>query len=133
MITISLLAQSPADEAAIRDLTSELLGTLGYEVTAVPDGAEALQTYERAMRSGESFQAVILDATIRGGMGGVATIERLRDLDPNVTAIICSGYSDEAALAEFLTYGFQAALPKPFTRHELANVLQRAFETSQRK
>src|SRR2546423_12481616 len=116
------------DEAAIRDLTSELLGTLGYEVTAVPDGAEALKSYEDAMRAGENFQAVILDATIRGGMGGVATIERLRDLDPNVTAIICSGYSDEAALAEFLTYGFRAALPKPFTRHELAHVLQRAFE-----
>src|ERR1700719_4168149 len=116
------------DEAAIRDLTSELLSTLGYDVTAVPDGAEALRTYQQAMRRGESFDAVILDATIRGGMGGVATIERLRDLDPEVTAIICSGYSDEAALAEFLTYGFRAALPKPFTRHELANVLQRAFE-----
>ncbi len=118
------------DEAAIRDLTSELLGTLGYEVTAVPDGAEALKTYEDAMRTGENFQAVILDATIRGGMGGVATIERLRDLDPNITAIICSGYSDEAALAEFLSYGFRAALPKPFTRHELAHVLQRAFEAA---
>src|SRR5205807_8597087 len=118
------------DEAAIRDLTSELLGTLGYDVTAVPDGAQALKSYEDAMRAGENFQAVILDATVRGGMGGVATIERLRDLDPNVTAIICSGYSDEAALAEFLTYGFCAALPKPFTRHELANVLQRAFEAS---
>jgi len=116
------------DEAAIRDLTSELLGARGYEVTAVPDGMAALKTYEQAMRSGENFQAVILDATIRGGMGGVATIERLRDLDPNVTAIICSGYSDEAALSEFLTYGFRAALPKPFTRHELANVLQRALE-----
>jgi two-component system, cell cycle sensor histidine kinase and response regulator CckA len=116
------------DEAAIRDLTSELLGALGYKVTTVPDGAEALKKYELAMRTGEAFQAVILDATIRGGMGGVATMERLRDLDPNVTAIICSGYSDDAALAEFLTYGFRAALPKPFTRHELANVLQRAFE-----
>src|SRR6202011_2143299 len=118
------------DEAAIRDLTSDLLGTLGYEVTAVPDGAEALKTYEDAMRTGENFQAVILDATIRGGMGGVATIERLRDLDPNVTAIICSGYSDEAAMAEFLTYGFRAALPKPFTRHELASVIQRALEAT---
>ncbi|HEX4638396.1 MAG TPA: response regulator [Chthoniobacterales bacterium] len=116
------------DEAAIRDLTAELLGTLGYEVTAVPDGASALQTYEHAMRAGENFRAVILDATIRGGMGGIATIERLRGMDPNVTAIICSGYSDEAALAEFLSYGFRAALPKPFTRHELANVLQRAFD-----
>ena len=58
---------------------------------------------------GENFQAVILDATIRGGMGGVATIERLRNLDPNVTAIICSGYSDEAALSRFLAYGFRSA------------------------
>ena len=114
------------DEAAIRDLTSELLGTLGYEVTAVPDGAEAVKTYERALRHGENFQAVILDATIRGGMGGLATIEQLRNLDPNVTAIICSGYSDEAALSEFLTYGFRGALPKPFTRNELADVLRRA-------
>ena len=118
------------DEAAIRELTSQLLGTLGYEVTAVPDGLEAVRLYERALRRGEHFQAVILDATVRGGMGGVATIERLRSMDPKVNAIICSGYSDEAALSEFLAYGFRGALPKPFTRSELADALQRAFETT---
>jgi PAS domain S-box-containing protein len=118
------------DEAAIRDLTSQLLSTLGYEVTAVPDGLEAVKVYERALRRGENFQAVILDATIRGGMGGLATIERLRSVDPNVNAIICSGYSDEAALSQFLAYGFRSALPKPFTRRELADALQRAFEAS---
>jgi len=117
------------DEAAIRELTSQLLGTLGYEVTAVPDGLEAVRLYERALRRGEHFQAVILDATVRGGMGGVATIERLRTMDPKVNAIICSGYSDEAALSEFLAYGFRGALPKPFTRSELADALQRTFET----
>ena len=116
------------DEAAIRELTSQLLGTLGYEVTAVPDGLEAVRIYERALRHGEHFQAVILDATVRGGMGGVATIERLRSMDPKVNAIICSGYSDEAALSEFLAYGFRGALPKPFTRSELADALQQAFE-----
>ena len=116
------------DEAAIRELTSQLLGTLGYEVTAVPDGLEAVRTYERALRRGEHFQAVILDATVRGGMGGLATIERLRGMDPQVNAIICSGYSDEAALSEFLAYGFRGALPKPFTRRELADALQRTFE-----
>jgi PAS domain S-box-containing protein len=118
------------DEEAIRELTSQLLGTLGYEVTAVPDGLEAVRIYERAFRKGEHFQAVILDATVRGGMGGVATIERLRSMDPKVNAIICSGYSDEAALSEFLAYGFRGALPKPFTRSELADALQRAFETT---
>jgi CheY-like chemotaxis protein len=116
------------DEAAIRELTSQLLGTLGYEVTAVPDGLEAIRLYERALRRGEHFQAVILDATVRGGMGGVATIERLRSMDPKVNAIICSGYSDEAALSEFLAYGFRGALPKPFTRSELADALQHTFE-----
>ena len=118
------------DEEAIRELTSQLLGTLGYEVTAVPDGLEAVRLYERSLRKGEHFQAVILDATVRGGMGGVATIERLRSMDPKVNAIICSGYSDEAALSEFLAYGFRGALPKPFTRSELADALQRAFETT---
>jgi two-component system cell cycle sensor histidine kinase/response regulator CckA len=117
------------DDAGIRDLTSQLLGTLGYKVTAVPDGREAVLIYERAFRRGESFQAVILDATVRGGMGGVATIERLRGLDPEVTAIICSGYSDEAALSEFLAYGFRGALPKPFTCGELCDALQRALAT----
>ena len=68
-------------------------------MTAVADGLEAVRLYERALRRGEQFQAVILDATIRGGMGGLATIERLRSMDPKVNAIICSGYSDEAALS----------------------------------
>lgn len=121
------------DEPSIRELTSQLLGTLGYEVTAVPDGQEAIRTYERAMRRGETYQAVILDATIRGGLGGVATIERLRGLDPQVNAIICSGYSDEAALSEFLAYGFRGALPKPFTRGELAEALQKTLDPGMKK
>ncbi len=115
------------DDEAIRELTAQLLGTLGYDVTSVPDGVEAVRTYERALHAGERFQAVILDATVRGGLGGVATIERLRQIDPEVSAIICSGYSDEAALTEFLSYGFRAALPKPFTRTELGDVLQRVI------
>ncbi|HEX4666526.1 MAG TPA: response regulator [Chthoniobacterales bacterium] len=118
------------DESAIRELTSELLSTMGYEVTAVPDGSEAVRIYERAARKGENFRAVILDATVRGGLGGVETIERLRSIDPKVNAIICSGYSDEAALSEFLSYGFRGALPKPFTRRELSDALQKAFNGS---
>lgn len=115
------------DESAIRELTAQLLGTMGYEVTAVPDGSEAVRIYERAARKGEHFRVVILDATVRGGLGGVETIERLRNIDPQVNAIICSGYSDEAALSEFLSYGFRGALPKPFTRRELADALQKAL------
>jgi DNA-binding NarL/FixJ family response regulator len=96
----------------------------------VPDGGEAIRIYERAVRKGESFRAVILDATVRGGLGGVETIARLRGIDPAVNAIICSGYSDEAALSQFLSYGFRGALPKPFTRRELAAALQKTLDSS---
>ncbi len=119
------------DEEGIRDLTSQLLTSLGYSVTAVADGTEAVRAYQSAMERGENFHAVILDATIRGGMGGLATIERLRSLDRYVTAIICSGYSDEAALAGFLQYGFRGTLPKPFTRRDLADALERALMTAE--
>ncbi len=56
------------DESAIRELTAQLLGTMGYEVTAVPDGSEAVCIYERAARKGEHFRAVILDATVRAAL-----------------------------------------------------------------
>ncbi|MEO7724172.1 MAG: response regulator [Chthoniobacterales bacterium] len=118
------------DESAIRELTSQLLATMGYEVTAVPDGSEAVRIYERAALKGEHFRAVILDATVRGGLGGVETIARLRRIDPDVNAIICSGYADEAALSEFLSYGFRGALPKPFTRRELADALEKSIAAS---
>jgi two-component system, cell cycle sensor histidine kinase and response regulator CckA len=117
------------DEAPIRELTAQLLETMGYEVTAAPDGSEAIRLYERALRQGNVFKAVILDATVRGGLGGVETIARLRELDPDVKAIICSGYSDAAAISEFLTCGFRDALPKPFTRRELAEALARTTST----
>lgn len=115
------------DEAAIRELTTQLLSTMGYEVTAVPDGLEAIRAYEKAARAGETFEAVILDATVRGGIGGVETIARLRSMDPEVNAIICSGYSDAAAISQFLSFGFRGALSKPFTRRELADVLEKSL------
>ena len=76
------------DEAAIRDLTSQLLATMGYEVTAVPDGSEAVRIYERARRKGEAFEAVILDAANRGGIGGVVTIERRAEVRPPGNGIV---------------------------------------------
>jgi hypothetical protein len=69
------------DESAIRELTSQLLATMGYEVTAVPDGSEAVRIYERAVRKGEYFRAVILDAT-SGRLGRRRNVECLRSIDP---------------------------------------------------
>ena len=118
------------DEPAIRDLTSAMLSLSGYDVVSTCDGQEALAAYTEKMKKGQRFDAVILDATIPGGMGGVDTIKALIKIDPQVRAIICSGYSDESALAAMESFGFKASLPKPFTSQRLVDVIDEVIRTN---
>jgi len=112
------------DEEAIRALAAAALNRLGYEVETAADGAEAVELYRKALLQKRPFSAVILDLTVRGGMGGGETIRRLRDLDPNVKAIVSSGYSEDAIMANYREHGFVAAVEKPYRLQELSRVLQ---------
>ena len=100
-----------------------MLAAIGYEVDVAAEGNEALEKYSEAMKSGRPFAAVILDLTVRGGMGGGDTIKKLRDLDPSVRAIVSSGYSDDPIVANYADYGFKASLSKPFEMEELSGLL----------
>ncbi len=66
---------------------------------------------------------MILDLTVRGGMGGVEAVARMRALDPAVKAIVSSGYSEDAAISSFRSHGFCAALRKPYTLEQLDQAL----------
>jgi two-component system cell cycle sensor histidine kinase/response regulator CckA len=115
------------DDAAIRSLMSRLLRQLGYSVEAVADGAAAVERYRQAQEAGRPFDAVIMDLTVPGQMGGREAIERLRALDPNVRAIVSSGYSDDPVMADYARYGFCGALSKPYRAADLAAALAQAL------
>ena len=115
------------DEAAIRDLLREILTNVGYTVDAACDGTEALALYQRAQAEGHPFRAVILDITIPGGMGGQETIARLRALDPQVIALISSGYATDPVLASYAQYGFDGVVAKPYTVQQVQMALQRVL------
>ena len=115
------------DEKLIRILASEMLSQLGYNVEVSKDGAEAIELYKKASESGSPFDAVLLDLTIKFGMGGKETIEKLLGIDSNVKAIISSGYSNDPIMADFEDYGFKGILAKPFNMNELAKVLDRVL------
>lgn len=115
------------DDAAIRSLVSRLLGQLGYSVEAVADGAAAVERYREALEAGRPFDAVIMDLTIPGRMGGREAIEHLRALDPGVRAIVSSGYSDDPVLADHARYGFCGVLSKPYRAADLAAALAQAL------
>jgi PAS domain S-box-containing protein len=111
------------DDEVVRDSVGEMLASLGQEVEFAVDGASAIEKYRSAKKAGSPFSVVILDATVRGGMGGEETIGILRKTDPNVVAVISSGYSDEGVTANYASHGFSAFLPKPFTCESLQTVL----------
>ncbi len=115
------------DEAIVRDLLDRMLDHLGYRATLAKDGAEALELFTAAREAGEHFAALILDLTVPGGMGGKAAIEHLLRLDPQVKAIVSSGYSDDPIMAEFAKNGFSGVITKPYRITELSRVLSQVL------
>jgi len=111
------------DEELIRGLVTMLLGELGHEVEVAAHGEAALAAYKEAAAAGRPFDLVILDLTVRGGMGGAETVQRLREIDPGVKAIVSSGYSEDAIIADYQKHGFKAFLKKPYDADELRSVL----------
>lgn len=111
------------DEKHIRDLAAEMLYSIGYRVTTTIDGNEALDLYKEAMDSGQSYDAVIIDLTIPGGMGGKETIRNLLKIDPEAKAIVSSGYSNDPIMADSREYGFKGVIAKPYKVKQLSKVL----------
>lgn len=112
------------DEPAIRDAVGEMLECLGYEVVVCRDGLAAIECYKLAWEAGAPFDAVLMDLTIVGGMGGKETIRHLLELDPAIKAVASSGYSDDPVMAHHNKYGFRAVLAKPYTLKELETTLR---------
>jgi two-component system cell cycle sensor histidine kinase/response regulator CckA len=108
------------DELDVRETLGKMLRRLGYMVEFVEDGAKAVERYRESIQNKRPFDAVIMDLTVPGGMGGRDALARLRDIDPGVRAIVSSGYSNDPILADYAKYGFAGAVAKPFLLKELS-------------
>jgi two-component system, cell cycle sensor histidine kinase and response regulator CckA len=113
------------DTEAIRKVAGELIRALGHDVTLTEDGEAAVAAYRAAWDEGCPFDVVILDLTIRGGLGGVETLRRLLEIDPEVKAVVSSGYAEDGILADYRAWGFRAALAKPYRVVALGDLLAR--------
>jgi CheY-like chemotaxis protein len=113
------------DELVVRDIFGEILNHLGYGVEFAKDGCEAIEIYEKAKDRGNPFDLVIMDLTIPGGMGGKEAIERLREIDPGIKAIVSSGYSNDPIMSEYRKYGFRGVISKPYKIEDLSEIVGR--------
>ncbi|HHE40903.1 MAG TPA: PAS domain-containing protein [Candidatus Cloacimonetes bacterium] len=114
------------DEVMIHKIMSRALDKLKYQFKLTHNGEETLVEYAAAMDANDPFDLVILDLTVPGGMGGKETLEKLKEMDPNVLAIVSSGYSD--AYPE----GFAATLNKPYTFPEIKEKIIAAMKSKKK-
>ncbi len=114
------------DDPKISALTATMLESLGYKYDLAKNGEEAIVLYKRYLNIGRPYDAVIMDLTVVGGMGGEECFQELRKLDPNVRAIVASGYDSDDMAREFLDKGFCGYLSKPYRVYELGKRLKAA-------
>jgi PAS domain S-box-containing protein len=112
------------DEAMITLTHSAILGNMGYKVDWARDGREAVARYRDAKDSGEPFDAVIMDLTLPGGLGGREATRQLLDMDREARVIASSGHSNDPVMANFAEHGFKAVVPKPYSTEELTSTLE---------
>lgn len=117
------------DDPAIRMTSSRLLQHIGHSVKAVARGEDAVRLFSEAHTSDQPFDLLILDLTIPGGKGGVAVLKEIREIHPEVVAIVSSGYSQDPVMARYREYGFNGVIQKPYTLGELEACLMQVSGT----
>jgi PAS domain S-box-containing protein len=115
------------DEKVVRDVAGEMLRHIGYEVHFAEGGAKAIKMYKKAKEAGNPFDAVILDLTIPGGIGGEEAIKTLTKIDSKAKVIVSSGYSNDLIMANYKEYGFAGVVSKPYKVQELSELLHKVI------
>jgi two-component system cell cycle sensor histidine kinase/response regulator CckA len=103
------------DEETIRSVAMQMIKTLGHEVESAVDGNDAIEKFGQAIEAGRPYDVVILDLTVRAGMGGEQAVAKLREINPEIKVIVSSGYADSPVTSDYRSYGFSACLNKPYS------------------
>jgi CheY-like chemotaxis protein len=112
------------DEQIILDVTLEVLKFLGYDVMFAREGVAAIELYKKEKAAGVPFDVVIIDLSVPEGMGGKETIALLKAFDPQVKAVVSTGFSNDPVVLDFASYGFSGKLTKPYKINDLKNILE---------
>jgi signal transduction histidine kinase/ActR/RegA family two-component response regulator len=113
------------DDPMILDVSVKLLERIGYDGLPAQNGEQAIQIYEQALQDNDPVRCVILDLEVKQGMGGAETVRALKKIDPDVKAILASGYSSDKIMENCQDHGFDMAIAKPYSMSALKEALER--------
>jgi nitrogen-specific signal transduction histidine kinase/ActR/RegA family two-component response regulator len=112
------------DEILLVEMAKELLSSMGYNVTATYDSAEALKII---INNPEKFDLLITDQTMPKLTGAELAKEALK-LRPDLLIIMCTGYSSSINSEKAIQMGIKKFLMKPVTRNELGMAIREVFD-----
>ncbi len=121
------------DEEAICTLVSTVLDSMGFKVTEATDVLAAIRACEEAIKTGRPFDLVISDLSLDGEMSGSDAVARLKTIDPNLKAIVSSGYDNDPIMSHYREHGFCAAISKPYEISRLSKVVCEAIGSDEQR
>ncbi len=116
------------DDEAVAEAVRDMLDLLGFSCRVAHDGAEALAAYRRRIALGRPYDAVIMDLTVPGGMGGLEAVKKVLEIDPGARVLVSSGYSNDPVMAHPAAHGFKGVLAKPYQIEELDRALTEVLD-----
>lgn len=115
------------DNPFVADTAIGMLCTLGYCVDMVSEEKAALDKYRKAMNSGNPYRVVIMNLPAVEGMDGTEAVKAFLEMDPAAVVILSSGFAGSDIMMNYSSFGFKAALTKPYTVRELFVSLKTAL------
>ncbi len=102
------------DESGIRDVAVHMLHRLGWQAETCANGQAAIRLYRESLEAGAPYDAVIMDLTVPGGMGGKEAAAAILAFAPAAWLIVSSGYSNDPVMADVASCGFRGSIAKPY-------------------
>ncbi len=118
------------DDAVVRGVVRSILSDAGYDIRAAKNAVDAIDYFKDANEAGASFDAVLLDLNVHPGSGGDIVIGKLREMDPQVKAILMTADINHPAVTNYEILGFKSVVIKPFTRDDLLRALYDVSDNS---
>jgi DNA-binding response OmpR family regulator len=116
------------DELDICQMVKKVLARNNIVVDDTNNGEKAILKYKKAYENSHPYDALILDLSVKNGMGGVEAFKHIKSIDKHAKAIISSGYSHNPVMSNYKKYGFNNVLFKPYHLDELLNTLYQTID-----